>query len=164
MFGVRRLRGLIGFALVWGGAVSAIGTAYVFAGLATGLIPHLPDVGWTQWVALAARVAARNFLLGGAIGAAFAMLLTGAERRRSVDTLSLWRVGGWGFLASAVPTVLAVGIMSGAMVPVATLATGTIAAGIVGVGLSVGMVRLARRGSARAIAPSPIGDGEPASV
>jgi hypothetical protein len=92
-------------------------------------------------------VAARNFVLGGAVGAAFAMLLATAERRRTIDSLSMPRVGIWGFLASAVPTGI-VGIAAGAAIPLAVLAAGTIAAGITGAGLGIWLLRLARRNGA----------------
>src|SRR5262245_9574008 len=87
--GLPRLRRLAGIGVVWGVAVSAIGTSFIVGGLAAGWISHFPATDWTHWVTLVARVAARNFVLGGVSGAAFAMLLAGAERRRNVDSLSL---------------------------------------------------------------------------
>ena len=150
---LQRIRGLAGIAVVWGVAVSAIGTAFIVGGLAAGWISHIPGADWRQWVTLAATVAARNFVLGGASGAAFAMLLAGAERRRNVDSLSLSRVAGWGFLASAVPTATAA-IVSGAIIPPLTFAIGTLAAGFVGAGLGIAMVRVARRGGG-AVATDP---------
>ena len=140
---LQRIRGVLGIAVVWGVAISAIGTAFIVGGLAAGWISQLPAADWTQWVALVARVAARNFVLGGASGAAFAMLLAGAKRRRNVDSLSLSRVAGWGFLASAVPVSTAA-IVSGAVISPMAFAAGTLAAGFVGAGLGVGIVRVAR--------------------
>lgn len=153
---LRRIRGLVGIAVVWGVAVSAIGTAF-FVGDVVARRPHIAGVDWMQLVMLVARVAGRNFVLGSVAGAAFAMLLASAERRRNVDGLSLSRVGVWGFLASAVPLVVAA-ITSGATLPPVTFAAGTVAAGFIGVGLGVGIVRLARRtGSLAAESAVPIG-------
>jgi hypothetical protein len=157
---LRRTRGLVGIAVVWGVANSVIGTAFIVGGFAAGWISHPPVAGWTQWVTLAARVALRDFVLGGLTGAVFATLLAGAERHRNVDSLALSRVAGWGFLASAVPVGL-VALLSGVRIPPVTFAAGTVASGLVGVGLGVGMVRVARRGSRMSPADSamPIADG-----
>jgi hypothetical protein len=140
---LRRVRGVVSIAVVWGAAVAVIGTTFIVAGLAGGWIPHNPATSWMQWLSLASKVAARNFGLGVAAGSAFALLLAGAERRRRVENLSLPRVCVWGFLASAVPTAAAA-IASGASMPLFTFAAGTIAAGLVGLGLGAGIVALAR--------------------
>ncbi len=144
MFVLRRIRGLVAIATVWGVALAAIGTAFILAGFATGWISHIAATSWTQWVTLTARVAARDFLLGAASGTAFGMLLATAERRRTIDSLSLRRVGVWGFLASALPIGVA-GVVSGAVIAPAALAAGTIASGFVGAGLGIAMLRVARR-------------------
>lgn len=157
MLVLQRFRGLVGMAVVWGVAVSAIGTAFIVGGLAA-WSHTFPPPDWTQWVTLAARVAAKDLVLGSASGVAFAMLLAGAERRRNVDSLSLSRVAGWGFLASAVPTAIAA-ILSGAIIPPMTFAAGTVAAGLLGVGLGVGMVRVARRSGGSLAAESTVSVG-----
>jgi hypothetical protein len=146
MLVLRRIRGLLGIAVVWGAAISAVGTAFILTGFATGWISPIPGTGWTRWITVLAGVAARDFLGGTAAGAAFAMLLTGAERRRTIENLSLRRVGAWGFLAAALPTSI-VAVVSGAIIPPATLVAGTIATGVLGAGLGVAMVRVARRPS-----------------
>jgi hypothetical protein len=140
----RRIRGLITTAVVWGVVLSAIGTSFILIGLTTGWIPSVPGQGWRSWLVLLTRVSARNFVFGGAVGVAFGLLLSVTERRRTVDTLTLSRVGTWGFLAAAVPTSI-MGAVSGYAIPAATLVTGAIAAGLLGVGVSIGIVRLARR-------------------
>lgn len=140
----RRIRGLLTTAAVWGVSLSAVGTAFILGGLATGLIPPAPGIGPAEWIAIAARVAVRDFVVGGVAGAAFATLLTGAERRRTLETLSLSRVATWGFIAAAVPIGL-VGIFTSALIPAASLVAGTIASGLLGAGLAVATVRLARR-------------------
>jgi hypothetical protein len=143
----RRVRGLIGIAVVWGAAISVVGTAFIAGALAAGLIPTVPGVGPARWVMIIANVAMRDFVAGGVAGALFATLLASAERRRTLDDLSLLRVSCWGFLAAAVPTAL-LPVISGVRLPVPTIAAATIASGLLGVGLSVGMIRLARRGGA----------------
>ncbi|HEX4684982.1 MAG TPA: hypothetical protein VH277_19840 [Gemmatimonadaceae bacterium] len=145
-----RIRGLLGIAFVWGVAISAVGTAFFVGGLATGLIARAPGFGPGQWASIAVNIAVKDFIGGALAGAVFATLLAGAEGRRTLDTLSLWRVGGWGFLASAIPTAVA-GALSAYGMSAVTFAAGTIASGLVGACLGVGMVRLARRG----ITPAP---------
>lgn len=152
----QRFRGLLGISLVWGMAISAIGTAFMavyimLAARAGGSIPGVVSVSWTQWASLLARVAIRDFGFGCATGALFALLLAATEQRRNVATLSLRRVGVWGFLASALPVAITTS-MSAIALPAAVITAATVASGLMGVGLAVGMVRLARRGGAVAAA------------
>jgi hypothetical protein len=69
MLALRRIRGLLSIAVVWGVAVSAIGTAFLIGGVAAVWISHIPFASWQQWVITQApRVAVSDFELGRVAG------------------------------------------------------------------------------------------------
>ena len=94
---LRKVRGVTGLALTW-----AVGWAVIGALLTIGLRVARPgdlDVGEHE-LGMAARFAAAGLVAG----AAFAILLAGAERRRAVADLSVSRAALWGALgATALP-------------------------------------------------------------
>lgn len=153
---LRRLRGLIGMAFVWGVAISAAGTVFIIAaGLLSGFIPSSGPVVLRQWAGVLASVALRDFLGGCVSGTVFAALLASAERRRTLDTLSLPRAAGWGLMGSAVSWLIAV-VLSAASISHAALVATTIATGLLGSGFGVGTIRLARRGAGALPAELPM--------
>ncbi len=139
----RRARAAISIGLLWGVTWATCGVALaawrVFFGR-----PHFADPS---------RYLGRFMLTGGTVlgvcglvaGAAFALVLSRAERHRDVATLSTRRVGVWGVLAGVVAGFVIIpflGIPSAAM-----LAVGPGIIGAVGAMSAFATVRLAQHGA-----------------
>jgi hypothetical protein len=139
----QRIRGLLGIATVWGVVFAGLAAATYSGFLAAGVLPTF--VG----LKLIGPVAVRGFVVGAVASTVFATIFGRAERGRNVDTISVKRVGAWGFLgAAALPALIAIPSGFITVVPVATLATATLCFGALGGAISMGMVRLARRAPA----------------
>ena len=140
----RRFRGIIGTAITWGVALSALATGTLALGLATGLVPS-SIFGARELVA----VAVRGLLLGGVAGGLFGWLLARRERGQSLATVSSRRVAVWGFIAAgSVAPILALAA-NGPILPIGLLAAATVGYGGIGALLSSATLRIARRAQAR---------------
>ena len=100
----RRLRGMFGTALVWGGAWGITG-AIVRISTMGGVLKHILDPHFTRPATrLVLRIAAQAgiscAITGALSGWAFAAALTALERRRNLHTISVARVTLWGALGS----------------------------------------------------------------
>lgn len=96
---LRRLRGVIGTGVAWGAAWAAVMAAL---GLVIGVVrPEEIDAGEGALV-----VGAIMGQVGFVSGVAFGVLLSIAERRKTILDLSPGRVAMWGILASAAFPVL----------------------------------------------------------
>lgn len=94
---LRKLRGLLGFGLTWGGLWAIIGAGF-------GLVHGLIEPGIWQWANPILEWAVGMGLYGAVSGIGFGALLSLGEGRRSLLDLSLRRVAVWGVLgAAAVP-------------------------------------------------------------
>jgi hypothetical protein len=138
----RRVRGVLGTALVWGASWGLVGLAIVSVALR--LAPasvHLP-----RHIMLQNTLAWGVF--GAVSGAVFAIALSFAERRaQSLDTLSVERVSAWGAIGGAVLPlamlpVWAV-ILPAAVRPGLVLVT---LGGVLGAASATASLRLAQRG------------------
>lgn len=131
----RKLRGIIGTGITWA-------------------------VGWSVgWVAIGASIglpfgnlvgtAVSGALIGFIAGGSFAVILSIAERRRTLDQLSLMRVALWGFLGGVALPVLLSPRLFGAGLPFRIALTSflipTGVSGLLGAGFASGSVALARR-------------------
>jgi hypothetical protein len=125
---LKRLRGIIGtgltWALGWAGLFGAAGT--IFGAYS---IPRLAFVGG---------------FMGLVVGGAFAVTLTIAERRHTLEDLSLWRTAIWGGLGGFLVAV----VFSGSGGLIWSLATTTALLGTVS---SAGTVAVAKRANRRLI-------------
>ena len=140
MADTRRIRGMLGTALTWGVALSALATGSLALGLATGLAPT-SIFGARELVA----VAVRGLLLGGVFG----WLLTRRARGQSLAGLSPRRVAVWGFIAGAsVAPILALAA-PGPVLPLGLLVASAAGYGGLGALLSTATLRIARRAQAK---------------
>ena len=101
---VRRLRGLVGTALTWGGIGALIGIpAFVIV-----MRPWpLSAIRWERFATLFGKWEVVAFAWGAAGGLAFALAFIALERSRRLSQLSLTRVAVWGALAgAALPAIL----------------------------------------------------------
>jgi hypothetical protein len=90
----RKLRGMLGVGITW-----AVGWAIIMFILGTiiGIVdPDSIDPGEEPW-----RLALMVSTVGFISGSAFALILSSAERRKSVKDLSTWRAALWGALGGA---------------------------------------------------------------
>jgi hypothetical protein len=155
---VRRLRGVAGMAVTWGTAFAGLSTTMLVGGLLAGAIPS--DVFPLSAVVLSA---VRSFVAGGLAGAVFAGVLAGAERRKSLATLSLARVGMWGMLAAVTVPAMAMVLIPGALlVPMKVITASILAYGVLGATLATTVVGIARR--APALPAGAAGTALPADV
>jgi hypothetical protein len=155
---LRRIRGIVGSALLWGCAWAGVGLLF---GVAVWLLRDPAAFLFPVW-----RFVALQGLFwgiwGSVSGAVFASLLIVAERNSTISTLSTRRLAGWGalggfFLPLASYGVLLVtrGPVIGALIPTAIAAT---IAGLLGAGMAAGHLSLARRAPALPSRPATIAD------
>jgi hypothetical protein len=132
---LRRVRGILGTAFTW---------AIAWTGLGVG-IGALAGIGFGYLVPMALNGAAAGFLAG----ATFAVILSVAERHRTLQDLSLRRVALWGavggLLLSFIP--LAFGVPVPYLLGPLVINTG------IGAGMATGSVVMARRGEGRRLVP-----------
>jgi len=136
----RRLRGVLGTALVW--AIGWLPFALVVILVTAREEPY----DWSPAIAL--LIAIEWVVWGAFSGAVFALLLMWAERRRTLAQLSVWRVAIWGACGAALgPAALMVVAASSpsdvGWIGVATVVVGTSAA--VGAACASGTLLLARK-------------------
>ena len=128
---LRRLRGIIGTGLTW-----AVGWTVINTGLV--LLAGLP-------LRFFGAIALSNLVSGFLAGGTFAVILSIAERRRSLEDLSLKRAAQWGGIGgiflrlAALPLILPVGL------PLPSILMPLVIDSLTGAGLASGSVALARR-------------------
>jgi hypothetical protein len=128
---LRRLRGIVGTGLTWAFGWTVINTGLI-------LLSGLP-------LRFVGAVALSNLFQGFLAGGTFAVILSIAERRRSLEDLSLKRTALWGGIGgillrlAAIPLILPVGI------PLPNIFIPLVIDGLTGAGLASGSVALARR-------------------
>ena len=123
----------MGLAILWGTTWAFAGSAMITLRLWTRLSrPGLP-------LGLLMRVAWQSFLMfavaGVVCGVGFSFLLAGAERRRTIDSLSIVRASAWGAIAGVVmtlgilvfgrPPLVAIGFLSSVFAGVGALSAAT---------------------------------------
>lgn len=132
---LRRVRGIIGTGLTW---------AMAWIGLGAG-IGALAGFQFSMIL----RIALSNSVGGFLAGATFAVILSVAERKNTLEGLSLRRVAIWGatggVLLSLIP--LAYGF------PIAYLLGPLVINGGIGAGMAAGSVFVAKRAEARRFVP-----------
>jgi hypothetical protein len=149
---LRRLRGILGTAVVWAIVWGALGAVFLAA---QSLWEHLehdpyrtPSYG---------QLLARGFLIfsiwGAVSGAVFALALALAERKRSVSDLSMRRVATWGALGGVTLPLIGIVVMP-YIGPSTWMFVAQIlgATGLLGAGCAAGTLALVRRGEASAAA------------
>ena len=132
---LRRVRGILGTAFTW---------AIAWTGLGVG-IGALAGIQLSYWVPMALNGAAAGFLAG----TSFAVILSIAEKKQTLEDLSLRRVALWGavggLLLSFIP--LAFGVPVPYLLGPLVINTG------IGAGMASGSVFMARRGVGRRLVP-----------
>lgn len=128
---LRRIRGIIGTGLTWA-------AAWIGLGAGIGALAGYP-------LTYLVRIALSNSVGGFIAGSAFAVILSIAERKRTLADLSLKRVALWG--AAGGLLVTSIPLAFGA--PVAFLLGPLVINGGIGAGLATGSVFLARRDDSR---------------
>lgn len=134
---LRRCRGALGFGVTWGVVWAAI---FFALGTVIGFIdPDSIDPGEEP-----IRIARIGAFLGFVSGAAFALLLSLGDGRKTIRRLSLIRVAIWGALGSA-------------LFPLLTTANNSMLIMIcpIGAALAAGSVAIAKRAELRASAELP---------
>jgi hypothetical protein len=138
-----RARGILGMALAWALGLTALATSLLVGGVLLDIVPA-SVYGIRELVA----VAVRAFVVGGAAGAIFAMILTRQERASAFGELRRGRVAAWGFVGAA-GAASALFIAAPAALPAMIVGSAILIAGALGAGSAVGVLALARRADAR---------------
>lgn len=134
---LRRLRGILGTGLTW-----AVGWAGVTVALS--LIGGVP---FPFLFRVVLSGAAQGFIAGGV----FATILSVAERRHTLEDLSLRRVALWGGIGGACLFVPIYPMLMSAGIPLFRLALPLAINALMGAGFASGSVALARRADHRLI-------------
>ena len=134
---LRRMRGIIGTGLTWA-------AAWIGLGAGIGALAGFP-------LTYLVRIALSNSIGGFIAGASFAVILSIAERRHTLDDLSLRRVALWG--AAGGVLVTSIPLAFGA--PLAFLLGPLVINGGIGAGLATGSVVMARRAEGRRFLAGP---------
>jgi hypothetical protein len=102
----RRIRGVVGTALMWGGIGAVLGIG-VFVAV---FRPWRPSViSWQRALTFIAQWEATSILWGVACGTSFALVMIALERRRQLRELSAGRITAWGAIGGALsPTMLSI--------------------------------------------------------
>ncbi len=139
---LRRVRGLIGSAVIW-----AVGWMVVTLPLSLWQLSGV-NLPWPLWWSMLGRMTYLWGMSGAAAGAVFALMMMLAERRRSLQGLSALRVAIWGGLgALALPLTVSIashgfaGLVGRYPLTTLTLYGVTIVAGAVS---AVGALKIAR--------------------
>ena len=134
---LRRIRGTVGTGLTW-----AVGWGIAFLGF--GLL-----LGRAQGEL--SSVAFRGVFFGFVGGVSFALILSFAERRRTLDQLSLWRVALWGFVGATALLLFLSPTLLGPELSVRSLVTVLAFDGLIGAGFASGSVALARQSDTKLV-------------
>jgi MFS family permease len=134
-----RARGILGMALIWAIGLSTFATTLLIGGVLLGLVPS-SLYGIRELVA----VAVRAFAFGVGVGALFAVLLSWRERGKGLSALTGRQVGALGFVAGAALGA-ALALAGPVVLPAAVLVAAIGGWGLIGAGLSVGLLKVARR-------------------
>jgi hypothetical protein len=140
----RRVRAFLGVMTTWGVAFSALSVVSLTAVILGSDIPkHI--IGFHNLPA----VAVRGFLAGALSGALFAALLIGSERKNTVSSIPIRRVALLGFLGAASLPFLTVAAAGGfGILPLYTVLTSSLGAGVVGSAIAAATIAIARRAPA----------------
>lgn len=138
-----RARGIFGMALTWAVGLAGLATSLLVGGVLLDIVPA-SVYGIRELVA----VAVRAFVVGGAAGALFAMVLARQERATTFGALRRGRVAAWGFVAGA-GVASALTLAAPGVLPATVLLASVLSAGTLGAGAAVGVLALARRADAR---------------
>src|SRR5262245_19822214 len=103
---LRRLRGVLGTALVWAIVWCLAGSAIIAP--AVWWYGKTHDEGPASFGEILLAVMMNLSAWGAVSGAVFALLLAIAERRRTVNELSMGRVVGWGPIGGAALPLIAI--------------------------------------------------------
>ena len=128
---LRRIRGIIGTGLTWA-------AAWIGMGAALGALAGYP-------LTYLFRIALSHSVGGFIAGASFAVILSVAERRRTLRELSLKRVAFWGALGGL--GVTSIPLAFGA--PLTFVLGPLVINGVIGAGMAAGSVAMARRSEGR---------------
>jgi hypothetical protein len=131
----RRFRGIIGTGLTW-----AIGWAGVKVGL-FGLYALLFGFPLRFFGTIALSGLVQGFIAGGA----FAVVLSIAERRHTLEDLSAPRVALWGGIGAVLVLLPTLPVVLSHGLPLAAILVSLAADGLMGAGFATGSVALARR-------------------
>jgi len=132
---LRKIRGIIGNGLTWAAAWIGLG-----AGL--GALAGFP-------LGSLFRLALSNSVGGFIAGASFALILSVAERKRTLEDLSLKRVALWGAIGGLVVTCIPLAFGA----PLAFLMGPLVINGGIGAALASGSVAMAKRADRRRLDP-----------
>jgi hypothetical protein len=136
----RRLRGFLGVMTTWGVVFSAFGVASFTAVILSGRFPA--EIGYR----FLPMVALRGFVAGALSGALFAALLVGRKRSQTVSTISMRRATALGFVGGAsLPLVTLLAGRTFGLIPVATIITSSVVAGVIGSGIAGSIIWIAQR-------------------
>jgi hypothetical protein len=107
----RRIRGLVGTAITWGGIGALVGVPAFVAVMRPW---PLNAIRWQRFAGLFAKWEAVAIVWGIAGGLTFALAFIALERSRRISQLSLKRVAAWGALAgAALPAILVWPLLGG---------------------------------------------------
>lgn len=123
----RKVRGIVRTAATWAIGWSGIGTimAILFG----------VDLGFLV------RIAVGNAVAGGIVGGTFALIVSIAERRKTLKELSLKRIALWGGIGGIALTSIPLGFGA----PIAILLRPMVINGLLGAGFAAGSVAIAKR-------------------
>jgi len=138
---LRRLRGIIGTGLTW-----AVGWAGVKVGL-LGVYTLLFGFPLRFFGPVALSGLIQGFIAGGA----FAVVLSIAERRHTLEELSAPRVALWGGIGAVLVFLPTLPMMFSHGAPLFAILGSLAVDGLVGAGLATGSVALARRADTKLI-------------
>jgi hypothetical protein len=134
---LKRIRGIIGTGVTWA-------LAWVGLGAVVGALVGYP-------VSFLFRIALSNSVSGFLAGAAFAGILSVAERKRTLESLSLKRVALWGAIGGGLLSFIPMAYG----VPLAYLLGPLVINAGIGAGMAAGSVAMARRAEDRRIVAGP---------
>ncbi|MFI5228600.1 MAG: hypothetical protein ACHQWU_06000 [Gemmatimonadales bacterium] len=138
---MRRIRGALSVAALWGLAWGSVGSAIITWRFWTGFSKFRLPLG------LLARITGQSFVAfavaGGVAAIAFSFLLAGAERRRTVESLSAARAAGWGALAAVTMMLGIVAFLRPPLVDLGVLGAVFMGVGAISAGTTISLARRA---------------------
>lgn len=134
---LKRIRGIIGTGVTWA-------LAWVGLGAVVGAFVGYP-------ASFLLRIALSNSVSGFIAGSAFAVILSVAERKHTLEGLSLRRVALWGAIGGGLLSFIPMAYG----VPLAYLLGPLVINGGIGAGMAAGSVAMARRAEDRRLVTGP---------